>query len=339
MIYNSAAVGANTGNQLVWYALSSIIDVDEYAIADCVHNIYDVSNYSSFITTDLIWIGENKTFPVVEQQIKLCNNRPLIPISVGLQSANKKSDFSMHKDTINLLEKIQERCVIGVRGAYTAEILSKYGIKNIAVVGCPSMYLPFDYNFKINSKNAEIRHVSLNMRTMYSKFNDKELELMTYAANRGWCFCEQTGHEFSPKICENIDSYLYLNQWLNKGKVIFFDVDAWRNYISAMDFSIGCRFHGNVVALWEGIKSLFITIDSRTEELCTHYSLPSIKLQDFDSKKEVNYYYELADYSEFNKKYSQRLDEFITFLKKNQLTILPRIDSWYDNRLNVKSSE
>lgn len=328
-------VGLNTGNMLFWHSLASIVDVDCNRYAECAWKKVDISQYQSFITTDLIWITENQNYPHVEKQLLMAGDRPLVPISVGLQCGSYRNDFNMHPDTIKLLSAIQERAIIGVRGNYTAEVLNSKGIKNVQVIGCPSMYYPFDYDFKIKKKDYEIKKVTCNMRSLYSPLNSDEQSFMLYCAQNEFCFCEQTAHTFSTKICPKPEVYEVLNDWMNSYKTMFFDVDDWQKYMASMDFSIGGRFHGNVVGLWNGIPGLFITVDSRTTELCEHFSLPTMKMADFDDKKDIRYYYDLADYTDFNKNYSDRLDEFITFLKKNNLPIKRRYESYYDRRIKM----
>lgn len=330
---NLEQVGLNSGNLLFWYSLSKILDLDKHTMAECAWKKVDLSQYTSFVTTDLIWLQPNTEYPHVIKQLELVGDRPLIPISVGLQNSNVHAEFSMHPNTVKLLEEIQERCIIGVRGNYTAEILNKYGIKNIEVIGCPSMYLPFDYQFKIHKKDCKPEKVTLNMRSLYSPLKREEIKLLVYGANRSFDFVEQTSHPFTTEICKDGPTFDYLNQWLNLHKMMFFDVDDWRSFMSAHDFSLGGRFHGNVVGLWEGVPGLFITVDSRTTELCKHFCLPTMEIKAFDSEKDIRYYYDMADYTEFNSNYAKRLDEFITFLKKNNLPIAKRTDQWYDKRI------
>lgn len=47
--------------------------------------------------------------------------------------------------------------------------------------------------------------------------------------------------------------------------------------------------------------------------------MPSIELNAFDKDKPIEYYYELADYSEFNKIYHKLYKIFCGFVKKNGL--------------------
>jgi len=335
---NINQVGLNTGNMLFWYALSHILEVDPHTLPECVWNKVDLKKYHSFITTDLIWIQQNTEYPHVRRQLEIVGDRPLIPISIGVQNHSYSTSFQIHPNTVRLLEELQERCILGVRGEYTATLLNKYGIRNISVIGCPSMYLPFDYKFGIHKKDGAPEKVSINMRTLYSPLNAKELDFLSYAAENSFDFCEQTIHPFTREICSADSTYEKLNKWMNLHKMMFFDVDDWRSFMSYQDFSIGGRFHGNVVGLWEGVPALFVTVDSRTSELCEHFSLPTMRMQDFDKEQGIQYYYEKADYTEFNKNYADRLDEFITFLKKNQLPIAKNTDGWYDRRIHFTSS-
>lgn len=282
---NLAKVGLNNGNMLFWHSLNFILDSELKTMEECSSDTFDGSQYTAFITTDLIWIQERTFFPVVSKQLEIAGDKPLIPISIGLQTATFKKDFELHPNTITLLLELQERAVLGVRGNYTAEILNKYGVKNIEVIGCPSMYLPFDYNFEISKEKVSPKNVAVNLRSIYSKLKYKEIKFLVYSANHKFSFVEQTGHPFTREICPDMPTFDYLSKWLNDYKLMFFDINDWRSFMSTVDFSMGCRFHGNVIALWEKKPALFITIDSRTTELCEHFFLPTISLEAFDEKK------------------------------------------------------
>lgn len=330
---NLKKVGLNTGNLLFWYSLNSFLDVDAFTLDECYSEDTTLSDYSSFITTDLIWIEPNKTYENVWSQLKMAGNKPLIPISIGLHNWSFDNEFIMNPDTVKLLQTLQERCVLGVRGNYTASVLEKHGISNVDVVGCPSLYYPFDYSFKIRRKEEAPKSVTVNLRSMYSELDEYEVNFLKYAAKNSFDFCEQTGFPFSLAICKDCEVFELLNGWLNLHKMMFFDVNDWRSFAATQDFSMGERFHGNVISLWEGVPALFFTIDTRTSEMCEFFRLPTMKIEEFDPDKDIRYYYNLADYSEFNKNYPKNLNRFIDFLKKNRLSINKRHDGWYDHKI------
>jgi hypothetical protein len=67
---------------------------------------------------------------------------PVVVVGLGAQSSVESStSIKLQPGTERFLSVISERCSsIGVRGSYTAEVLSKNGITNTVVTGCPSNF-------------------------------------------------------------------------------------------------------------------------------------------------------------------------------------------------------
>ena len=76
------------------------------------------------------------------------------------------------------------------------------------------------------------------------------------------------------------------------------------------------------MALWNGIKALFLTVDSRTAELTDYFRLPAISMAKFRWDRPIEYYFAQADYTEFNRIYPLRYKEFHKFARKNGLSIV-----------------
>lgn len=51
------------------------------------------------------------------------------------------------------------------------------------------------------------------------------------------------------------------------------------------DFSMGMRFHGNIIAMQNGLRALFVVSDSRTRELTEYFGLPVLEAKEFDEQK------------------------------------------------------
>ena len=165
-------VGRNSGN-LVF--LRSIKKLFSPAFIKPYYGYHDVkekyNDIDAFITTDLIWIRPNTRMENVECIFKHIGDRPLIPISVGLQADTTSADFEMHPETVKLLQAISERCTIGVRGYYAAYILNKNKIKNIAVIGCPSLFFKSDYQFNTPGSKDDIKALSSFKTAFYPDFH------------------------------------------------------------------------------------------------------------------------------------------------------------------------
>lgn len=319
-------LGRNTGNMLFWESLKANLHLDvksRWYIKNSDKLFLD--EYKAFITTDLIWINQMQDFSYLNNILDILGEIPLIPISVGLQADCYKNDFIIHPETVKVLNRISEHCIIGVRGAYTAEILNKYGIKNLSIIGCPSMFMKEAGFERVNNHSESLRNVSLNFETFYRSIDVPKQNFLRYGAENGFSFVEQTDKHISEQLFSDREQFLLVGKWLEMKSRCFYNIDEWRAYIRKYDFSMGSRFHGNVVALWEGVPALFTICDSRTRELCEYYSLPHMEIEKFDDRKNIQEYYEMADYSEFHKKYPETLKKWSDFLMVNEL--IPKVNA------------
>ncbi len=312
-----ARLGYNTGNMLFWQSLKANLplEVIPRSYADTESGL-DLGRYKAFITTDLIWIRQMQDLSYLNRTLDAIGGLPLVPISIGLQCGDMIPDFKLHPETVNVIKRISERCVMGVRGNYTAEILKSYGIDNFMVIGCPSMYMNAPGLRWVNNYAKPINKAAFNAETFYGKLDKQRLALLNYGLDNDMSFIEQTPFELSE---DNIDdpSLTEKLQQLNLSRKCFFSVDEWREYVRQMDFIMGGRFHGNVIGLWEGVPALFITSDSRTKELCSFFSLPQLDISEFDSSKPKEYYYEIADYSSFHSNYSKLYINWNNFILRS----------------------
>lgn len=312
-------LGFNTGNMLFWHSLKIQLNLDIKSrwYIDHIDQL-DLSEYKAFVTTDLIWIRQMQDFSYLNKTLDIIGDLPLIPISIGLQSNTYDPDFKLHPETVKVIKRIEERCIMGVRGKYTAKILTKYGINNFKIIGCPSMYMNAPGIISVANNKTPMK-VSMNFETFYDAMDKRRVDLLKYGMKQGFSFIEQAQSDLNESHITDKNALSDIKKWINEKGKLFFDLDEWRNYLKQFDFSIGARFHGNVLALWEGVPSLFITCDSRTQELCEHFSLPHINIREFDSSKPIEYYYGLADYSEFHRNYENRVQEWKEFLEVNEI--------------------
>lgn len=312
-------LGDNTGNMVFGYSLDRLLKTEPIPY-ETINHPELFNEYDAIVITDLIWIRESSDFNYLNNFLDKVQ-KPFIPISVGLQAKSTSSDFTLNSQTISLLKRIEERAIIGVRGEYTASVLERYGIKNYNVIGCPSMYYWNNPNLKIVDTIEYPKKLLSNFRTIYGSLTQKEKHFLSYSADRNATFIEQTRHTLELENVQDEKYYTYISSWLSKNKMIFFSVEEWLKNTRNYDFSFGGRFHGNVISLWNNMKSLFLYVDSRTKELTEHFYLPSMDMKEFDRMKPIEYYYEKADYTLFNKHYSKKFEEFSTFLKRNNIEI------------------
>lgn len=316
-------VGNNTGNLVFIRALKNIFNPKIFPLWDLDAGTFrDDPEVTHYVTTELIWLTENKTYPHVWKMLERIGDKPLIPISVGIHSGFDMANVHLHPDTVRLLRTISERAVLGVRGEFTAGVLERLGILNLKIIGCPSLYYGMDDAFCIKKQPfREDMKTAVNFRTFYGSLQPAECEFLTYAANRGMPFVEQTQQELTLENCQgNGPQFAYFSAWLKEKRRVFFESEPWAEWIRQFDFSMGSRFHGNVLAIMNGVPALTMVADVRMQEMTRLFRMPTLAVNDFDMDKPLSWYYDLADFSEFNRVYPQRLAAFKDFLRKNGLT-------------------
>ena len=328
------SLGQNTGNLLFMSALRRIFPAAVFPHDYRARGI-DVSAFCYIVTSDLIWINPNEVFPAVEQLLD-DTDAPVIPLSVGLQAPSRGFSFPLHPRTVRLLARLQERALLGARGEYTAEVLAAHGIRNVQPVGCPSLYWPMRRSFRVERSagggggefcaGGEIC-AAANFRTFYGRATPAERAFLRWCARYGLRFVEQTELPFTADFWGGEgEDFARVRAYLDVRRALFAGEGEWRAAMAAYHFSIGMRFHGNVMAVRAGVPALFLRHDARTAEMIDFFRLPSMESERFDEALPIEAYCERADYRPFNAAYPARFDAFLSFLRANGLAVRADVD-------------
>jgi hypothetical protein len=243
---------------------------------------------------------------------------PTLTLGLGGQAP---SDFSgkptLPDGAAKLLSVLGERSrSIAVRGAFTAEILNSFGVRNVTITGCQSALYwlkPTFTDSQITKPDAKAARVAFNYTSM-----GHEPPLINRAMMAGWFgIGQQHDGELALKRDPNADPGPQVQKafdrgtldrdafvrWLSTSFEQFHDLQAWLDFLSAnIDFSFGSRFHGNMAALLAGIRALWVIHDMRTQELVDHMKLPAVDLETAKASS-LEELIERADYGPFAARY------------------------------------
>lgn len=290
------SVGFNTGNLVYMHAVTQhILDEKDFfgwkIDANLINSEYDV----------LIFIGANQLHPnkdmLILAELFEAVNIPCFIIGLGVQANSFSQKMIFSKGTLRFIDVIKEKCShISVRGEFTASVLTDYGATNVITTGCPSNFINFDPNLgqKIVLKNKNINSLVINTNLREDMYDF----LSRVVSNKKSCnmkfimqepklvldFCRyKTKSHYCKQVIDKIHNNIMkeysdeeVKEFAFNNFETFFNVEAWMEYLLRFDFSIGSRMHGNMLALQSGIPTVFLTHDSRLQELVEIMNLPHI---------------------------------------------------------------
>lgn len=316
----------NTGNYFFEYAVKNqlkdylCIGSLEEIPQNCEKLILSMSNFLSPFT-DLGFVAEK----LIDRKVK-----QIVMIGAGAQADSYNEEITLTKGTEKFLKVISDLSEsIGARGYYTEHVMNSYGVKNVEVIGCPSIFLHKNRNFTVSpSKLPESPKIAVHY-TPTGYYRDNITHINNFAVEHASTYVAQS--ELDLVKMYDSDDIQYMFSYYNNGKYSpiefkkwflkhtrwFFDMKTWMDYMSNLDFSIGTRFHGNMSAIQSNVPALNLTFDTRTRELCEYLNLPTFPLHKFDDNVTLNELFSLADYSLFNETYAFRYDRYSEFLVRN----------------------
>jgi hypothetical protein len=300
---------------------------------------------SNYIHPHMDW--EN-AIPVLEK-IKI----PVLAFGIGAQ-APSEGPLIVSEATKRVLHLIADRSVsIGVRGAYTADVLWGLGIKNTRIIGCPTLFRNNDPELRIDlppldqikkvgytlrrevsgayAQNID-RYLSVQRNAILSLMKRFEIEVMAQGEVEEKKILVGTPEQKAEALAS-----LTAQKWftgdddplkqLYLTRMFYSDVVGdYQNLVRRKDLVLGYRLHGNLMALANKIPSIYFTYDSRTSEFVETFGIPSY---DVFSKKEfvLEEYWDMARFERFNRIYHQRYRDMRAFLDENGVSHKMKADA------------
>lgn len=332
--------GWNTGN-VVW--------------SECIKNSIEFDKILSIYELNEIRTDVNYVIPAANH-INLCvgtleTYRNMFPTNqfhvtiMGL-GAQLTKEINTPRKLVSLLPKERIKAlfdfslnteVIGVRGEISAECLKLMGIHNFQIIGCPSFFSN-GHEFRALPQ-ASSDKLCFSWGSEDPKNEQYVKELIRQQANEKHELILQSMEDFPKTLFENMPllerhikrcypdcnvAEREIEDYIKERGHIFFNQNDWREYLSNNKFtmSTGCRFHGNMIALLAGIPALWISHDSRTEELVKALKLPSIELEKAAKIQDIEELTAACEYKkDFYDNYERLYKDYLKFLSVNNLQV------------------
>lgn len=334
-----AEMGANTGNQAITFGLASMLEPDirflswttsaaEIREAGDILAIPMANHLGNH--TDQSWLAERL------DEIDL----PVVGLGLGAQAPSDADDIQLTPgtrrwlDTLIRLAPDQSRPSLGLRGAFTADQMTKFGFGQAGVVtGCPSNFINKGNDFVASVKAGFSRrptNIAVTAGIPYTPaLTSIERDLADIVTLTGGAYIVQHGinmvqiarNQFDSMDQQHLeDCRAYIMPEKSRGEFIrwcrqyahaFFDVPSWMDYLRRFDFVVGSRFHGVMLAIQAGVPAGCITHDSRTTELCQTMGIPYCHYSDIAGplthRNVMDYFtFDVDRYTELRRTYKKR---------------------------------
>jgi hypothetical protein len=261
---------------------------------------------------------------------------PVVVVGVGAQT-----DIGLRHDDLaevdsaarDFVAAVLERSAsIGVRGVFTADYLRRLGFPAdaIEVIGCPSVFANGP-DFRLSPTGgrslSDDSRIALNVTpgvpglpelvdALVDRYpglvwigqDGKDLRLTLWGEER------RDGHD--PRLPVHTGHRLF-----QEGRARFpLDMRTWVDCLSAFDFVVGTRFHGNVAGTLADTPAVLLAHDSRTWELAGYLGLPHLRMDALDGTPTAAELFAAYQPDEFNRVYPERFGAFTAFLERNGLS-------------------
>lgn len=251
---------------------------------------------SNFIHENMEW------FRAVEvlEKVKL----PVYAIGVGAQASQNRK-IELPEASKRFWSIVAERsAAIGVRGAFSAETLRQNGIRNVEVVGCPSIFRTRNRDLKIRIPDQrEIRKVAFSLRREADKSytadpeaylrNQKaallkvdgqsEMVMSSHGEQEEKAFFLRDGAAKEKAVAEFIKTKWWdgpddapMRRIYEKQLFSFFDVERYDEFARSIDLAVGYRVHGVLPAVAQGVPGVLVAYDTRSQELAETLKIPVV---------------------------------------------------------------
>ncbi len=339
----------NTGNMIHSYAARSLFEnpafVSAHRSEENIERLRSEISHLGFIAATNLHVKNTPDY--IQGQVDAADfveklDLPVCVFGFGCHAHLGATIEAANVDprSVRLLRVLAERSkTVGVRGAFTADLCAKYGVKNVTVVGCQSAYVAA-------LRNTEQRALTTSGERPVTSFSwgPDEAPMLKLAMAAGAAvigqgdfteegiakgqisrasFLEAGGHHrllqcfeiaISKGEFSRSDYYDYIQRHFSK----FYNVPDWCAHIQQnYDFCVGTRFHGNMAALLAGVPALWIEHDMRTRELCEHLGLPSLPSSRLSEYRDLKQIAVECDYGTFWSKMPPLAREFLNYLNGN----------------------
>jgi hypothetical protein len=288
--------GKNLGNLAFWYAARRLFTDDVVLIGWGSKPQEFADDVDIFVIPAANFLNPAVDLSALADLVEGLN-KPVLVFGLGAQSVDEDAIPQLQPGTVRFLKAVAARTPkIFLRGAYTKRVCEHYGVRNVQVAGCPSLFINPDKDLgsRVQNNVGKIEKLYVASATFSSYTYPFECSLFsaamerpgsTYVIQDPWDFLDIIdGREIAVDAeVEAVLAALMPNQPLHEATRKFSQVSRyftgipeWLEAAALHDYAVSTRIHGAIVALMAGVPSVVVGHDARVRELAAACRIPCV---------------------------------------------------------------
>jgi polysaccharide pyruvyl transferase WcaK-like protein len=263
---------------------------------------------------------------------------------IGVQ-IKTDDELALNAETTRLLQQIASKsATIAVRGELSVKVLNAIGIKNVRVIGCPTVFRHgrpkltiqkpawdalkrVGFTLRRNTPNSTVFQRYL-LHYLHGRFDlsiicagELEEKIIYYASRNQLSDPTALVDKSVATLIEKGWLYDKADPLLDVYRQDLFFAESVAEYdrqVASLDAVLGYRLHGNLLSLANETPALYLTYDTRTREFVDTFKIPHFDVLKGE-KFRFQEFYEKADFAPFEKAYRRQFGELRKFLDENQM--------------------
>lgn len=212
---------------------------------------------------------------------------PIVPMAVGWNTTGGSFDdmlnFAFTDESKKLLERFDSNGVgVSTRDSYTADILTKYGMKDIHLTGCASWYTPSKFGEELATGEVQSIAYTPAQDPKYANLSKRIIDLIVEeypnkrlicSFHRGIGEVDQYTYEEEAQNTQDLADYA-----ISKGMEtidLAYSFDNYSKY-DEIDMHIGFRVHGHLYFLSNRKPSILLHEDGRGKAMSETIGLKGV---------------------------------------------------------------
>jgi hypothetical protein len=336
-------LGFNTGNLLFTNAVWSQLEYEKAESGFTFDPSYVNDNFDHVVIPAANWMYEKFDFSYLALLVEKLAI-PVVFVGLGAQAGIDQKIPAIPGGTVRLIKAVAERsALIGARGNFSAEVLNHYGIQNVEVIGCPSLYLGHTGDLQITKSGIKKIMIGgtryfisahdetdsdLTQRKIYQFAFNEKLDINYQSERPEFDYIFSNGEaELSQKTMKKAIKFYgcgdkhELFDYLNKYGYVFTNANEWITAMGNYSFYLGSRIHGVIATLLAGTPACLLAHDSRTAELAKFASIPSFSQKEIGdlTMHSVEHIFNEVDFVESQVAIEKAYSRYRSFLDANAL--------------------